>query len=303
MTTKLTTDQVDRILRTGYLRRLGNYLSSIQPMKIQCVKCNHVRSVTVGRLLYCIRRGSAPCPVCHKRQKLTNGIIDLRLQGRNIKRVSSYVGDLDPVKWKCVSCSHQWDTRVTKVINEHTGCPKCSYKDRNRSRRLTQANIEHRILHRPLKLVSLYEKLSAKATWQCTVCNHKWVASPEKVVNQYTGCPHCAPDGQYGQKVIHEGKRFDSKLEFDCYWMVREFFDEQMITRQVRYPHNARMTADFVVQQHKLWIEVSSFKARKYLDKIVGKRKAVETIGNTLMFASSPGDLRKQLEKFLNRQT
>jgi hypothetical protein len=296
MSTKLTTEYIDNMLALANLRRIGHYFKSSLPMKIQCMICEHERDITVASLLNRIRNGSKPCPACAGLLKLTDSMIDNRLKERPIRRLTPFVADLLPMLWECTSCLHQWSTRVTKVLNENTGCPKCSYDVRAVARRLTTEMVEQKLLDRPLKLITPYEGGQVKATWSCLICNHTWKACPDKVINSYTGCPHCAPDGRYGRKVIRGGKKFGSTLEYNCYQVLCQFFDKDEIIQQVRYPHNSRMTADFVIHQATLWVEVSSIKTHKYLNNIAGKQKVVESLGNTFIFAKSPGNLRKQLE-------
>lgn len=297
MATKLTTSQLDDALTVGNLKRIGSYVSTTVPMAVRCMSCGAERSVTPGRLLYSIRQGKKPCPSCAGLTKRTDASIDDRLKDKQIKRLSPYENDITPMWWQCTDCGHKWQTRVTKITNDGTGCPVCSYKERAANRTLSPDEISKHLEDRGLDMTTPYVTLHTKATWECHKCHHNWVTSAYNVIYKNTGCPHCAPDGVYGKKVVVDGMKFDSRLEYSCYKVLTQMFPDKTIDRQVRYPHNSRKRADFVIPDMKLWIEVSSFTLAAYLAGIEEKRAVTDQAGNLFIFANSPRDLKRQLDK------
>ena len=292
MTTRLQQSDVEQLLLSQNIQLASTYTRTTSPITVKCLTCNHVRSTNAGKLLYEVRKGNCPCPNCAGTLSLTDVEIDNRLTGRSVKRMSSYESDLTPMTWECTDCSHQWQTRATKVLNEHTNCPNCSYNTRSERRKLSPEEINRRLVGRNITLQSPYTNTTTPHRWTCTACNHSWVTTPDKVLREFTGCPHCAPDGSYGRKTKRGTLCFDSGLEAYCYDVLTTFFDSDDIVLQHRYPHNNRMKADFYIPTHNLWIEVSNIKTTAYTTKIAGKRQAVEQAGGTFIFASGPNQLR-----------
>lgn len=290
-------EEIDKILLIGNLIRKSEYTHSLSPLLLICNICKHERWVqTVGHLIYRIKRGKKCCPLCSSRIKHSNEEIDIRLKGKNIIRLSNWKNDLTLMLWQCNICNHIWKTRATKILNEDTGCPDCSYKDRNKYKRLTDAIIQERIKHRPITKLDLYPgNISIKIKWQCNECNFIWMASTEKIVNQYTGCIACADvgGGKFGRKIIYKNMLFDSVLEKDCYLILERTFKK--IDRQVPYPNNKRMKCDFYISEKKTWIEVSNFKTKEYLNRIQRKENLINIIGERFLFCSGPKSLIKAL--------
>ena len=192
-------------------------------------------------------------------------------------------------------CNFNWTTKLTKVINEHTGCPKCSYECRADRKRLTLSEIEHRLIGRNITLTDKYINSHTPTDWTCNLCAHTWTALPTKILNQYTGCPHCADvgGGKFGRKCVVNGVKFDSMLEYHCYLELCKL--TPCVVLQQPYPYNKRMKCDFVIKSGTVWIEVSSLKMRSYLDRIHTKRNMIESCGFVFVFATSPTDLINQL--------
>lgn len=299
MTAQLKHDEVKNLLLSQSLQLMSNYTRTSDSVKVKCLQCKHIRSTNAGKLLYEVRKGNRPCPKCASVLSLSNESIDNRLIDIPIKRSSPYVSDSIPLHWECKICSHKWQTRATKILNEKTGCPKCSYANRNSRRKLTSETIARRLEGRNITLISPYINTTSHHRWKCMACSHDWLATPHKVLNEFTGCPRCAPDGIYGRKTRRGVLRFDSGLEAYCYDVITSFVDPDNIILQRRYPHNNRMRADFYIPAHKIWVEVSNIKTNVYRSKIENKRQAITQINEIFVFAESPSRLRSLLSSLI----
>lgn len=296
---KLTDQQIDEILVASNLVRIKSYTLESKSILVGCKICGHERTTNLGRLLYSVRAGHSPCPKCSRRIRYADDTIDNKIKQLPIMRKTNWVNDLTPLWWECKICKHTWETRLTKILNENTGCPKCSYIHRHDTLRLTSEIIDARLEGRSIKRDAPYPgNMKAKAPWVCLDCGYRWIASTQKIVNEYTGCPSCADvgGGRFGKRILKDGELFDSQLEYDCYRvLLGNIREETIIIRQHPYPHNKRMKCDFVLPFRCLWIEVSNIKTSEYLGKINQKRNIIEQTGQQFQFFQHP----KKLESFL----
>lgn len=58
-------------------------------------------------------------------------------------------------------------------------------------RKRTTEDIDTAIAHRPIKRIGEYTTISAKIEWECKVCEHRWLANSDNVINKGSGCPKC----------------------------------------------------------------------------------------------------------------
>lgn len=65
------------------------------------------------------------CKICSG-WKINDEIIDRRLVGRNIERLSKGNGTSAPMDFKCTICNYIWSTDPNSVLNKETGCRPCS---------------------------------------------------------------------------------------------------------------------------------------------------------------------------------
>ena len=84
--------------------------------------------------------------------KLTNDIIDGRLKGTKIKRISNCVNGITPITLQCLlNDQHVWDTIPNFSIrkNHVSNCPHCWGK-----RKLTNDIIDKRLHEKKIKLLT-----------------------------------------------------------------------------------------------------------------------------------------------------
>lgn len=120
-------------------------------------------------------------------RKLTNEIIDERLQSTTIKRVGTYVNAITKMEWECDTCGHHWFAVPNTVSRGVSGCPSC-----NGGVKLTEEYIDSQLIGRNISRVDPYMYSTTLINWKCNKCNHQWKASPNNVINSKTGCPICS---------------------------------------------------------------------------------------------------------------
>jgi len=85
------------------------------------------------------------CPGCVGRLRVTNEMIDERLEGRGITRLGDIENTKVPILWRCEGCSHEWMANFNNVQTGH-GCPACAAVAVTESRRFSGAQWLERFL-------------------------------------------------------------------------------------------------------------------------------------------------------------
>ncbi len=130
-------------------------------------------------------------------RKITNNIVDERLIGLKIRRISNVVHARTPILWQCVICSHTWKTSPNKILNQGTGCPKCS-----NNLLLTNDIVDSKLHDRNLIRFSKIKGTHALTKWKCIICDHEWETTPSNVLNKLQGCPKCAGNARLSNEDI-----------------------------------------------------------------------------------------------------
>lgn len=171
--------------------REGEFSNVGAPISLRCAVCNH-RWRTAWQHLY--SKGTR-CPSCVTknnalRSRLTVEEVDNRIP-QELQRLTHFERTSDIVTWKCNKCNNEWNTSVTSVIHQKSGCPACANVIRSRlTNEIVDAFInEHRL---PIRRLGEVYNNKHKIMWECTKCNYQWLTSPSKIKNQRTLCPKCA---------------------------------------------------------------------------------------------------------------
>lgn len=124
-------------------------------------------------------------------KRITNKDIDKRLNGRNIKRLESYVNNKKKILWKCLvkDCQYEWKTAAGNILNDNTGCPKCAG-----SLKLNNDYIDKLINGRQIKRLDYYINTNTPINFVCLVdgCNYSWKTTPNSIIYKNSGCPKCS---------------------------------------------------------------------------------------------------------------
>ena len=193
-----------------------------------------------------------------------------------ITPLESYVGVNHRILHKCNACSNTWDAFPHNIIHNKSACPKCAMAANAKGRSLEPGVYRDRLnkLCPNLEVLEDYITYSAKILHKCKTCGYVWKTLP---INKLTisGCRRCVtPSGNFGTKTIVDGIEFDSALESRCYSELLKCFNKTDIIHKRWY--NQHYCSDFYIPKLDLWVEVSSFNTKEYLEKIYNKRQLVK---------------------------
>jgi hypothetical protein len=128
-------------------------------------------------------------------RKLTNKIIDKRLKGRSIIRLTEYMGNKIKTCFQCLICNYgknyEWCIVPDGIINNRGGCPKCAD-----NLQLTNEIVDQR-LPKNIKRLCDYKGIGISINFLCLEedcgygANMEWKTSPNHIINGDQGCPNC----------------------------------------------------------------------------------------------------------------
>lgn len=275
MSQKLTESSARRKFKLLNLILLSPYEGYDNRVLVRCSKCEHERQV-LPRNVFTKRPN---CPECARRAKLlpADHVIST-LKNKGITLMSKYVSSGHQSKLKC-KCGHIWNTTLTQILHSGTGCPRCACNIK-----YTTEEIQNKISSN-ITIEGVYKGMNSPLLVKCNV-GHVWSTSASNLVHQHGKCPTCYPyqhNKKFGRRVVIDNIVFSSELEAECYKIAKS--SSLTLERQKKYPHNPRMRCDFYY--NGLWIEVSSFKNERYLNKIKQKREVITSLGYDFTFISS----------------
>lgn len=123
---------------------------------------------------------------CNYMKKLSNEMVDSRLDGRNIIRLDDVVNISTSIRWKCTTCDYVWDNIPDRVIGKkQIGCPQC-----NHTIKATNHTVDKK-LPPEIKRIGNVTQVHAKIQWGCNVCGHQWAATPANIIYKGSGCIVC----------------------------------------------------------------------------------------------------------------
>lgn len=132
--------------------------------------------------------------------------VELRsVHGRRVRAIEDYVNDGTKIRHAC-SKGHTYLVRPNHALRG-VGCPRCAEKERGLTRRGKRkdeyaAQVE-RIHKGRIKPLAPYLYAQTPLLHKCNVCAHKWMATPDNVVNTTkTGCPACVRHRTHSSKAI-----------------------------------------------------------------------------------------------------
>lgn len=150
------------------------------------------------------------CPVCgvssaSNKNTITEEMFKQRIKEHNeqfaptITYLSGYAGTTKKCWFKCDCCGNEWET-LPKTIYTGRGCPKCGTKKAADTHTYTLEKFNELLVERN-KIVGdnieiiQYNGYGNKSTFKCKH-GHTWDTRPTDVINQQSGCPHCAGNAQ-----------------------------------------------------------------------------------------------------------
>ena len=189
----LNNDIIDKRLEGRDIKRLGNYSNNRDPIDFICTleNCKYIWAASTSNVLF-----GTGCPKCAGKMLLTNEMVDLKLIGRNIKRLNDYVNISTAINFQCLECEYIWSVCPTSILNGDHGCPKCGG-----SLPLNNDIVDERLIGRDIKRLDDYVNNRVHINFQCLKCSNIWDASPSHILHEQTGCPNC--NFRKNERLIH----------------------------------------------------------------------------------------------------
>lgn len=124
----LSNKDIDERLKNRNIKRLGSIdgYNTHHKIEFQC-EIDGYKWVASPNKILVAKRG---CPLCSKNKggiKLTNEEIDIKLIGRNIKRLGKYKNNKTKIDFQCEIDNHIWEATPNHILTGR-GCPLCKHK-------------------------------------------------------------------------------------------------------------------------------------------------------------------------------
>jgi hypothetical protein len=158
-----------------------DFVNTSSLTNFQCAECNHSWTTTLASVL-----GGCGCANCKGTLKLTNEVVDKRLEGRQIIRLEDYINAKTSIKWKCLLDNYEWSAFPDDLFSKNQGCPMCG-----ENAPLTNDIVDERLEGRNIIRLGNYINAKIKVDFQCLICNTIWDSLPNNIF-QNQGCPECA---------------------------------------------------------------------------------------------------------------
>jgi glutaredoxin len=196
---RLTNEIIDKRIKGRSIKRVGEYVNNRTKIKWKCLIDNHEWEAIPNNVVY----NCSGCPLCYAVDRyLTDEIIDNRIKGKHIKRVSKYTNTNVKILWECldVKCGHKWKSLVSSVLHANSGCPVCSG-----NMKLTNEIIDERLKYRPIKRIDDYITGRTNIKFKCLNpdCGYEWQSKPNNILNGI-GCPKCNSKEKLTNEIIDE---------------------------------------------------------------------------------------------------
>lgn len=186
----ITNEIVDQRLENRSIKRIDDYIKAIIKIHFLCTTCGYVFLSTAQRIF-----GGGGCPQCANHVKMTNVIIDQKIEKRNIKRISDCIDSKTKMMFGCLMCDHTWENTYNHILSGQ-GCPQCAGVVQ-----LTNNDVDNRLVGRNIKRLEDYKGSKTKINFQCLNCNHIWNCYPNSLFSGH-GCPNCAGNIQLTNDII-----------------------------------------------------------------------------------------------------
>jgi len=186
-------NSIESISFTGW--RDGTYKNAKSYANVSCKVCGNEWASTVNNLV----NGGHGCPKCWKIKIGESKSTPAQERIEQINSISgisfeSWDGKYSNQNSKafvlCESCNHCWSASVNNLVNNRTGCPRCSgsyrwTKDERESQIGAIKNIEF------IGWRDGYSNNSSMATVRCLIDGNVWSARVSSLVTVGRGCPKC----------------------------------------------------------------------------------------------------------------
>lgn len=97
------------------------------------------------------------------------------------------------ILFKCTICGHEWYTSPSYLLQGH-GCRKCASKLIHDKQRKTTEQFKKELYQKfgdMYTVLGKYTGANKKILVKCNKCNYQWLITPNHILNDGVGCPHC----------------------------------------------------------------------------------------------------------------
>lgn len=273
--------------------RIGPYQTLNSKLLVGCRICGHNWTVVPKNITV----GGTGCPSCNHDSKRTDfSQITALLAAREIQVLERPINNNTPIRLRCLRDSTHsiWSTSVSALLHQLHRCPTCAG-----NKQYTHEEIQSKFedIGTGLKLVEVYRGMNNKITVSCSA-GHEWLVTPANIIHGGSHeCPICHPYKHgigFGKRTLVDNIVFRSKFEAECYTALKS--SGIVFETQRKYGFK-RYTCDFYIPSSAHWIEVSSFRNQRYLERIKAKRTFVtEALCQQFSFVSSLDEMHSLLE-------
>jgi rubrerythrin len=124
--------------------------------------------------------------------------LDLLSKNIPIEMIGEYHNAHSKIEFRCLVCSHNWNTIPANILNGNNGCPICREEQRRQSRslgvekfRIKLAKVTEVIEH-----IGEYINYNTLTKFRCVKCNETWDRTPA-VALRGSKCPNCSRTSGY----------------------------------------------------------------------------------------------------------
>ena len=115
---------------------------------------------------------------------------------------TKYTNSKHKYRWQC-KLGHTWEAAACNVLNNDTWCPECAQKQKVWTWRSLQDLQEHAASRGGRCLATEYCGVRKKVQWECKE-GHRWLATPDTVLNHNSWCPVCAQCAPVGLERLRK---------------------------------------------------------------------------------------------------
>lgn len=123
----------------------------------------------------------------HVREQQINALPNISF----VRWVDGYKNSYSKAVCRCSVDGHEWAVNVNNIVNNATGCPKCTGHYRwTAEERIAQINAKPNVEF--VRWDGVYRNNKSKAICRCALDGFEWQATVNDLIDRGGGCPHCS---------------------------------------------------------------------------------------------------------------
>ena len=143
---------------------------------------------------------SAGCPKCSGKKQLSHEEFERRVRRhhKRIEIIGMYTNNTTNVLCRCLNDGHEWYANPKHLMNG-VGCPVCAGVSLKTHEQFVK---EMRIVQPQIDVLGVYKGNKKKVECRCKICDTKWNASPNALLQHKAKCPSCSKAKSSGEQRI-----------------------------------------------------------------------------------------------------